>query len=133
MRFIAIILVVFLAGCAKHVTPKKVEKRLTEGTWRIVEAYSDGQNITANFNGAKFIFSENKSLSMTSGSFSTTGSWSLGVDKNPTLFYLSLAVTPETAFLADDWLIYEISKTECFMQRNDPLLDTDRVRFRKID
>jgi hypothetical protein len=133
MRFIAIILVVFLAGCSKYATPKKVEKRLTQGTWRIVEAFSDGQNITASFNGVKFIFSENKSLSMTSDSFSTSGSWSLGVDKNPTLFNLSLPVTQETEFLADDWLIYEISKTECFMKRNDPSLDTDRVLFRKIE
>lgn len=131
----AVLMLVFLAftSCAKHTTPKKVDKHLSEGTWKIGQAKIDGTNVTAAYSGVKFQFSSQGTIYVT-GEVVTQGSWSLGDDKNPVLMFMSFPQTATTLYgFSDDWLVMEMSKTECTMKRNDSATQEDQLVFRRID
>ena len=135
LRIIAASFLILLTfgSCAKHTTPKKVDKHLTEGTWRIGQAKISGTNVTSNYNGAKFSFSKQGTIHVT-GTITTQGSWSLGGEKNPVVLFMTYPQTATTLYgFSDDWLVMEMSKSECTMKRNDSATQEDILVFRRID
>ena len=135
LRAGAILLLALLAfgSCAKHTTSKKVNKKLTEGTWKISQATVSGNNITSTYNGMKFTFSGSGVISV-SGTENTSGSWLLGDEENPVLMVLSFPQTATTLYqFSDDWLVMEMSKNDCSLKRNDSATQDDKLVFRRID
>ncbi len=131
----AVLLFVILAfaSCAKHTTPKRVDKFLTQGTWKIGQAKVDGTTITSNYSGVKFTFSGQGTIYVT-GEMTTQGSWSLGGEKNPVLMFMSFPQTATALYqFTDDWYVMEMSKTECVMKRNESAAKEDQLVFRRID
>jgi hypothetical protein len=125
-------LVIFILGCEKYVTPNKINKKLTKGTWRIAELQEDDSNLTVQYQDYKFTFQDGGKVSIT-GDTVVNGSWELGEEKNPTLMFLSFPLTEKTTFFVDDWLVKGISRTECYMTRNDESKSTDLIRLRLIE
>lgn len=129
----AMLLMLFLVftSCEKRTTPKKVQKHLTEGTWKIGQAKINGSNVTSAYNGVKFAFSGSGTIAV-SGEIVTQGTWSLGTDKNPVLMVMSFPPSATVLYgFSDDWLITEMSKWECTMKRSD--MEQDVLVFRRID
>lgn len=125
-------LIILILGCEKYVTPKKIDRKLTKGTWRIAELQEDDSNLTVKYQDYKFTFQDGGKVSIT-GDTVVNGSWELGEEKNPTLMFLSFPLTDKTAFFVDDWLVKVISRTDCYMSRNDESKSTDLIRFRLIE
>jgi len=132
IRFSMFILLCTLCACTKHTTPKKVNKRLTEGVWKMSQVNIDGTNITSQYNGVKFTFATHGSISV-SGTLSSSGTWSTGDDKNPVVMFLTFAPNTSLYQFSDDWLVTEISKTECVLNRNESSTYKDKIIFRRID
>ncbi len=127
-----IALTIGMVGCAKNVTPKKVNKHLVGGSWKIVEISDNGVNTIQNYIGTTFSFQSDGIFRITSGSSIDVGSWSIGDDKNPVIIDINVPATPQAAFFSDDWAISELIKSECYMTRN-VASSTDKIRFRKLD
>lgn len=126
--FLAAIVLVF-TNCEKHTTPKKLEKKITEGTWRVGKAVFGNVNVTSTYSGYLFKFSSNKNIQV-SGTVSTTGSWYSGNDKNPVILFLSLPASfPELYVMSDDWKVNQLSSSQFVMRRNDST--GDELIFRK--
>lgn len=131
IRFMALFAMLILVSCAKHTKPKMVEKRLTEGVWKIGQARIGGQTITSTFTGAKFVFTSSKNIEV-SGTITTKGSWYLGDDENPVRLFMAFPATATNLYqFTDDWLVTEMAKKQCVMKRNDNT--EDELIFRRID
>lgn len=130
---VLLLVLLTFASCAKHTTPKKVDKHLTEGTWKIGQAKVGGSTITSAYTGVKFKFSSQGTIYVT-GEMTTQGSWSLGGEKNPVLMFMSFPQTATALYqFSDDWYVMEMSKTECVVKRNDASAQDDQLVFRRID
>lgn len=122
-------IVLIFTNCEKYTTPKKLEKKITEGTWRIGKAVVNKVNVTSTYNGYLFKFTSNKNI-VVSGTVSTTGSWYSGNDKNPVILFLSLPASyPELYVFSDDWKVNQLSSSQFVMRRNDN--SEDELTFRK--
>lgn len=118
------------SGCEKYTTPKKLEKKITVGTWRIAKSSVNGQNITSQYNGYLFKFDKNGGIAV-SGAVTTSGSWYSGEDKNPVTLYLSFPVTvPQLYMYSDDWIVTILNNSECYLERKDK--EEDVLIFRKV-
>lgn len=127
---VAVALLMF--GCAKNVTPKKVDRHLVGGNWKIVEISDDGVNTVQSYIGVTFTFQSDGIFKIMSGTSTDVGTWAIGEDKNPVIIDINVPATPQAAYFSDDWAISELNKSECFMTRNVPG-STDKIRFRKLD
>ena len=131
IRLSMFILLCTLCACTKYTTPKKVKNKLTEGVWKMGQVTIDGTNITSQFNGIEFVFDDHGNIAV-SGELASSGTWTTGDDKNPVVIFLNFAPNTVLYQLSDDWLVMEISKTECILNRNDSATNKDRIVFRKI-
>lgn len=124
--------VFLLAGCAKYTTPRKVKKRLAEGTWTIKTFTIEGESVVENYSSYKFSFGEGGGISVknSSGSFAS-GSWELGLAKNPAILYLSFPPVGGLEYLADDWQVVEMQKSTMRLKRNDSAGSSSTVIFKK--
>jgi hypothetical protein len=129
---ICISLAFVFIGCEKHVTPSKIKRKITKGTWRIAELVENDTNRTVFYSGLKFTFDQEGKLAV-KGDTTLNGTWKLGTEKNPTLFFISLPLSEKTNFFVDDWLVYGVSRTELYMTRNDDAKAGEFVRFRLIE
>lgn len=117
MKIIAICLVfIGLLACAKHTTPRKVERKLGEGSWLMTEFIEGGKSILKKYKDVSFSFSEEGSVVTTSAN-SVKGSWYLGENRNPAVLYLTFPETDSMHAISDDWIVYSINKTECVLKR----------------
>jgi len=119
-----------VAGCTKYTTPRKVERRITEGTWTISSFTIDGVSVAANYQGYNFSFSETHNVKV-GGSFSASGSWELGLNKNPAILYLSFPPVGGLEYLADDWQVTEMARNRMTLQRNDDSGAGGKLVFKK--
>jgi len=112
-------LTVFLfVGCSKYTTPRKVEKRLVEGTWKISIFTMGGESIVENYATDKFTFAESGKISVKGGVLAN-GSWEMGLIKDPAVIYLSFPAVGGLEYLADDWQVLEMKKDMMRLKRND--------------
>jgi hypothetical protein len=127
---IMVVLAVSLAGCSKYTTPRKVEKRITEGTWRITSFTIGTDVVTLNYALDNFVFDNDGQVEVRGGT-SVDGTWELGGDKNPALLYLSFPAVDGLEYLSDDWQVLEIKKNLMKLKRNESGNSTTLVTFAK--
>lgn len=121
------------SACSKNPSPKRVEKKIVEGTWKIGQAKVDGETLTASYNGVKFVFRDYGTIDV-SGEIATAGSWYCGEGDDPTLLFMSFPISePTLSLFSDDWIVDEMSKRECILRRNESTTQEDVLVFRRID
>lgn len=132
-RFNFILLIVgmtLIGGCEKHTTPKKLDRQITKGNWRVGKANVGSVIVTSSYNGYIFNFSSQGSITV-SGTITAAGSWHHGDDKNPVIMFMSFGQTyPQLYTLSDDWKVTESSSTQFILKRNDS--SGDEFIFRKV-
>lgn len=130
--FAALALVLLtLNGCTKYTTPKKVERLLIDGSWTMTNFIIDGESVIDNYQGYSFAFTESGGILVKGPSFSSSGSWKTGLNKNPAILYLSFAPEGGLEFLADDWQVTEMKKGSMKLKRNGDTGSTGNVTFKK--
>jgi hypothetical protein len=101
--FAACALLLFaVAGCTKYTTPRKVSKRIVDGSWTITSFTIDGESVASQYAGYTFGFGESGSVIVKASAIglSESGSWELGLNKNPAILYLSFAPVGGLEYLA---------------------------------
>lgn len=107
-------------GCTKYTTPRKVEKRIVEGTWKITTFTVEGNSVVSQYSNYTFTFGEGGGVSVrSSGSSIAAGSWEVGLNKNPAILYLSFPPVGGLEYLADDWQVTEMKKDRMRLKVND--------------
>lgn len=127
---IIVVLLVAVSGCSKYTTPRKVEKRITQGTWRITSFTSGTDVLTLNYALDEFVFDKDGQVEVRGGS-TVDGTWELGGDKDPALLYLSFPAVDGLEYLSDDWQVLEIKKNLMKLKRNQSGNTTTLVTFAK--
>lgn len=113
-------LILVAVSCTKYTTPHKLEKRLPSGSWRITTFSMDGQSVVDNYATHTFAFGEEGDITVKAeNNFSSSGSWSTGMGKNPAILYLSFPPVGGLEYIADDWQVTEIQKNVIKLKRND--------------
>lgn len=111
---------VILVACSKFTNPKRVERKITKGSWKIASFATGGVSSADSFATYSFNFDENQNVIVTStGGFKGYGSWSLGLDKKPTILYLNFPPQGNLDLLADDWQVLSMTKNSLKLKRND--------------
>lgn len=120
------------AGCSKYTTPRKVEKRISEGTWKISAFSVNGNSVAGQYADYTFVFAEGGSTTVKNGSpVVAYGSWEVGLGRNPAILYLSFPPVAGLEYLADDWQVTEMQKDLMRLKRNDSNGDNSSVTFRQ--
>ena len=127
---IMVVLLVAVSGCTKYTTPRKVEKRLTVGTWRITSFAMGSENLTLNYALYTFTFDNDGQVEVREGT-NVEGTWEVGEDKNPALLYLSFPAVDGLEYLSDDWQVTEVKKNLMKLKRNTNSGTTTTVTFAK--
>ncbi|MGV3612436.1 MAG: hypothetical protein ACO1N0_15870 [Fluviicola sp.] len=119
----SLVLIGFTACKKKEI--KKIEKSVTEGTWRITRFIDSGDDETSDYATATLTFNNDGTLVLTHGS-TYSGTWSVtkdsssdddSSDDNDTDFNLSLPVPHES--LSDDWDVESYSDTKIVLKDLD--------------
>ncbi len=127
---IIVVLLVAISGCTKYTTPRKVEKRLGVGTWRITSFTSGEENLVLNYAFYTFVFDSDGQVEVREGT-TVDGTWEVGNDKNPALLYLSFPAVDGLEYLSDDWQVLEMKKNLMKLKRNTSSSTTTLVTFAK--
>ena len=120
---LASLLLIGFAACKKKQV-KKVEKAVTEGSWRITRFIDSGDDETSNYATATLTFNEDGTLILTHGS-TYSGTWSVTNDSgsdddsndSDLDFNISLPVPHES--LSDDWDIESHSSSKIVLKDLD--------------
>lgn len=125
-------LTVFLfVGCSKYTTPRKVEKRIVEGSWKISIFTIDGESVVDSYTTYIFTFGESGGISV-KGGILANGTWETGLIKDPAVLYLSFPAVGGLEYLADDWQVLEMKKDMMRLKRNDSSGLSSTLVFKKI-
>lgn len=109
--FLLFALFIPLSSCEKRVTPNKLSRIITKDSWRITSFSFNGDNIASSFTDKTFGFEGKKEGSLTVLPFTgLKGSWSSGLNKKPTILYISSFVDAPYFYLNDDWTVVTCSK-----------------------
>ncbi|NVK63580.1 MAG: hypothetical protein HWE22_03290 [Flavobacteriales bacterium] len=112
-RIIAFAVLLVFAGfntsCEKYSSPRKVERHIVEGTWRLSSAFIDNDDVTNIYANYSFNFTPEGDI-VVIGDATISGSWSTGIEKNPTT--LNITLTPFVPFndLNADWTVTTCTK-----------------------
>lgn len=115
---IAIFALLLFAGCTKYTTPHKVEKRIVKGTWKISIFTIEGTSVASQYSTYTFVFNDSKSISV-GGGITASGTWQVGLGKNPAILYLNFPPVGGLEYLADDWQVTEMQKDLMRLKLND--------------
>lgn len=113
IRVIALTLLLTFVGattsCEKYSSPRKVEKHIVNGTWRLSSAFIDNVDVTNVYANYTFNFTQEGDI-VVIGDATITGSWETGIEKNPTT--LDITLTPFVPFnnLNADWTVTTCTK-----------------------
>lgn len=119
-----VMLILVAVSCTKYTTPKKVERRLPTGTWKITSFTIGGLSAVEDYKTHTFAFSESGGIAVKAElGFAASGSWSTGLNKNPAILYLSFPPVGGLEYLADDWQVVELQKNLIKLKRNDASAD----------
>ncbi len=123
----------FVLACAKYTTPKKVSRKIIDGSWKITALTSGGQSIIESFQEYSFSFTEDGTM-LLKGSTPITakGSWDLGLNKNPAILYLSFPPVGGLEYLSDDWQVTEMTSKKMALKSNDAGVLSNIMVFQKI-
>lgn len=120
-----------LNGCSKYTTPKKVERKIVDGSWTLSNFTIDGESVIENYAGYSFAFTEGGGVLVKGPSFTSSGAWEMGLNKNPAILYLSFSPEGGLEYLADDWQVVEMRKNLMKLKRNGDTGSTANVTFKK--
>lgn len=125
MRVVLILVILIGAlGCSKYTTPRKVNRKLTDGTWLINEFIENEKSLMSKYKNITMAFGEDGTLNVTTGS-KIVGKWYAGADRTPAVVYIELPETDSLHVIADDWIVYELNKTKCVLKRRQGADDED--------
>lgn len=116
IAFLAIALM-FVVACKKD-SPKKVEKTMIDGSWKVELFSEDGVDETSYFAGYIFTFNDNGTVTATNGSTSVNGTWSTSDSSSDddsssdTHFNLSFPTTNNFDELTDDWHVKSLGDSK---------------------
>jgi hypothetical protein len=107
-----------ISGCEKYVRPGKVERIITNDSWRIDYLSVSGADVSNEFIGLTLGFGEKGSVTVL-GAQGVSGKWDLGINKKPTTLYLSGFIDIPYFNLNDDWVVLTASKTKLTMESDN--------------
>ncbi len=134
IRLFAVVALLLIVSnsCSKYTTPRKVERLLVDGSWTLTAFTIDGESVLDVYQGYSFGFGEEGgAVVRVSGSFASSGSWEVGLDKNPAILYLSFPPVAGLEYLADDWQVVEIKKDLLRLKRNGDTGANSNVTFKR--
>jgi len=96
-------------SCEKYSSPRKVERHIVNGTWRLSSAFIDNEDVTNIYSNYSFNFTPEGDI-VVIGDATISGSWETGIEKNPTT--LNITLTPFVPFndLNADWTVTTCTK-----------------------
>ncbi len=99
-----IVLFVLISSCEKYSSPNKVERHIVNGTWKLTSVFIDNDDNKSVFADYAFAFSKDGRIDVI-GEPTISGTWTTGIEKNPTT--LELTLTPFSPFynLNADWTV----------------------------
>jgi len=128
----ALLALVLLAGCAKRTNPKNVERRITKGSWTVASFSIGGESLAENYAFYAFTFKESgETMVLGQDGDVFTGSWNLGLNRNPAVLYLNFPPGGGLEYLADDWEVVKSTRSELKLERNGSGGSTSVLVFRK--
>ena len=118
MKHLILILVVGLVySCAKYTTPKKVERLLTKGSWKMINFVDNEVNLMDSYKGLTLSFGENGEVLSTSEN-GVAGDWYVGSNKKPAVIYIKFPDVDSMNVISDDWAVVILTRKECILKRN---------------
>lgn len=134
---VAVLFASLVFSC-KKVSPKGVEKTVTEGSWKITLFSEDGVNETNDFTGYSFVFSKNGQVTAANGTVTMNGTWSSSDSNsnddssNETHFNLYFEALNNFDELADDWHVVSLSSSKIELEDESGDGSIDLLTFEKI-
>lgn len=114
------LLIGMMTSCEKYVTPNKVEKKITDKSWNISTFIFQGENITNDYISDVFTFNESGTITF-QGYNTPSGTWSVGLNKDPVRLYIGgFSAAPYDVF-NDDWIVETVSKDKFTLASDDGL------------
>lgn len=104
----ALVLGIIFISCEKHVTPDKVERKLTQDSWNITNFMYIDSSVTLDYADHGFSFSDGGGIAI-SNAPDAGGSWSVGLNKKPTILYFTNFQEAPFTRLNDDWEVQTCS------------------------
>ena len=95
-------------SCEKHVTPDKVTNKITKDSWNITNYTFGDSLVTLEYADHGFAFSDDGGISVSNAPYAG-GHWSVGLNKKPTVLYLSAFQEAPFTRLNDDWEVLTCS------------------------
>lgn len=119
-----------LFSCRKPQDTPPLQNILTQGSWRVSLLRDNGNNITYLYNGWKFTFNADKTMQVTDGATTYTGTW----NENPQgdTFELDISSTElELEYISKIWH-NELINPGGLLFHNDRNNATQELQFRKL-
>ena len=128
---LSIIVVWTISACEKHVTPSKVERKITVDSWQITSFTFLDSIVQLDYTNKLFGFGEGGGI-IIQNEPGTGGHWSLGLDKKPTILYINGFLYYPYTQLNDDWEVTTCSDSK-FTLLSENGSYTNSVTFMKLE
>jgi hypothetical protein len=127
---LSMILVTAVFGCRKPQDTPALQSIFTEGTWRITLFRDNGNNLTFLFTAWRFTFNKDKTLLVTDGTDTYTGTW----DENQAGDTFTLDInTPELELIYISQLWHnELLNPKQALLHNDRINVTKELQFTRL-
>lgn len=129
--FAGVLMLGILLSCDKYVTPSKVERKITKDRWYMDSFIFLDTIITEDFTSKYFSFGEEGQITIQNDNVNS-GIWEVGLDKDPTVLYISGFSNLPFSLLNDDWEVTTCSDEE-FSLRSENGSYENRIVFKKLD
>lgn len=115
-----LIIAISLGACDKA-TPSRVEKKIVKDSWVVVGFTYLGNDIVDQFEGYRFGFAEDGQIVTYLNDLNQyqNGHWEVGLDKDPTVLYISEFIDQPMLKLNDDWHVTTCSNDKITLQSDD--------------
>lgn len=127
----SLLLVWNISSCEKHVTPAKVERKITVDSWQITSFTFLDSTVVLDYANKLFGFGEGGGI-IIQNEPGTGGHWSLGLNKKPTILYINGFLYHPYARLNDDWEVLTCSDSKFTLQSENGAF-TNSVTFTKLE
>lgn len=87
--------------------------------WVISRFVEEGRDLTLNYLGSSFLFSEDKKITVENGTETTLGSWRIERDRNVSELYIDFANNRLMNELSEDWELLEFSPSLIRLTESD--------------
>lgn len=119
-----------LSACKKD-SPRKVEKMLEEGTWKITYYDEKGTVKTSIYTGDVFTFGEDDAVNATHSSTEFSGTWDCDKQSGESVFMLDMKNPSEFKDISKTWDIIEKGETSLKLSFTDTDAEVVYLTFEK--